>query len=186
MPPSPQTVRELLDSTYRDESRAILAALVRLLGNFDYAEDALHDACAIAADKWPLEGPPENPRAWLISTARFLAIDELRRRDRFDAARQWIAHQSENAWTSPSRETEDNVADDTLRLIFTCCHPALTPEAKIALTLREVCKLTTEEIARACLIPPAALAQRIVRANPKLGIPASRMKCPKKSNCPTV
>jgi RNA polymerase sigma-70 factor (ECF subfamily) len=157
---------EVLDSIYRAESGRILATLIRLLGDFDLAEEAMHDAFAVALDRWSSDGPPANPRAWLISTGRFKAIDALRRRARFDASQEEIAARLE----AQSIESEDDpsVEDDRLRLIFICCHPLLAPEARVALTLREVCGLTTEEIARAFLTTPSTLAQRIVRAKAKI------------------
>jgi RNA polymerase sigma-70 factor (ECF subfamily) len=145
----------------------VLATLIRLLGSFDLAEEATHDAFAAALDSWPRDGFPEKPRAWLISTGRFKAIDRLRRGARFDAALAAIADQLEAHTTGPTTfvdEPASGLEDDRLRLIFTCCHPALTPDARVALTLREVCGLTTEEIARAFLTPAPTLAQRIVRA----------------------
>jgi len=145
-----------------------LATLIRLLGDFDLAEDAVHDAFAIALERWPLDGVPANPRAWLISTGRFKAIDALRRCARFDASQEKITAQIENATNDSAQGTYDGLADDQLRLIFTCCHPALAPEARVALTLREVCGLTTEEIARAFLTTAPTLAQRIVRAKAKI------------------
>jgi RNA polymerase sigma-70 factor, ECF subfamily len=164
-------IRELLDSLYRVESGRILATLIRLLGDFDLAEEAMHEAFAAALSTWPSSGVPENPRPWLISTARFKAIDTLRRRARFDASQDQLAHHLEAQWSSSERSNgneEDTLEDDQLRLIFTCCHPLLAPEAQVALTLREVCGLTTEEIARAFLTTPATLAQRIVRAKTKI------------------
>jgi RNA polymerase sigma-70 factor (ECF subfamily) len=160
-------VRERIDALYRSESRRVLATLIRLLGDFDLAEEAFHDAFAAALDRWPIEGVPDQPRAWLISAGRFTAIDRLRRAARFDAAREAIADAIEAA---ARREPEDPAAvdDDRLRLIFTCCHPALTADARIALTLREVCGLATEEIARAFLVPAPTVAQRIVRAKAKI------------------
>jgi len=145
-----------------------LATLIRLLGDFDLAEDAVHDAFATALERWPLDGVPANPRSWLISTGRFKAIDALRRRARFDASQEKIAAQLENATDDSAQGTYDGLADDQLRLIFTCCHPALAPEARVALTLREICGLTTEEIARAFLTAAPTLAQRIVRAKAKI------------------
>jgi len=145
-----------------------LATLIRLLGDFDLAEDAVHDAFATALERWPLDGVPANPRAWLISTGRFKAIDVLRRRARFDASQEKITAQHENATDDSAQGIYDGLADDQLRLIFTCCHPALAPEARVALTLREVCGLTTEEIARAFLTSAPTLAQRIVRAKAKI------------------
>src|SRR5690349_18852106 len=166
-----EPIRALLDSLYRADSGRILATLIRLLGDFDLAEEAMHEAFAAALSMWPRSGVPDNPRPWLISTARFKAIDTLRRRTRFDASQDELARyleaQSSSAEGSNQNE-EDSLEDDRLRLIFTCCHPALPPEAQIALTLREVCGLTTEEIARAFLITPATLAQRIVRAKTKI------------------
>ena len=159
-------VRARVDEVYRTESRRVLATLIRLLGDFDLAEEALHDAFAAALDRWPIEGLPGNPRAWLVSAGRFKAIDGLRRRARFDVALIEIALRLE---TEPEPEVDAHaVEDDQLRLIFTCCHPALPPDAQIALTLREVCGLTTEAIAHAFLASPPAVAQRIVRAKAKI------------------
>jgi RNA polymerase sigma-70 factor (ECF subfamily) len=160
-------VHETVSAIYAAESRRVLATLIRLLGDFDSAEEALHDAFRAALEQWPREGVPGNPRAWLVSTGRFKAIDGMRRRSRFDALDEERAAEigvvDEEAWAEP-----EVVADDRLRLIFTCCHPALSPEAQIALTLREVCGLTTEEIAAAFLTPAPTLAQRIVRAKAKI------------------
>jgi RNA polymerase sigma-70 factor, ECF subfamily len=166
-------IRELLDSLYRVDSGRILATLIRLLGDFDLAEEAMHEAFAAALSVWPTNGVPGNPRPWLISTARFKAIDTLRRRARFDASQDDLAHHLEAQWSSAEKSNEDsleqhNLEDDRLRLIFTCCHPLLAPEARVALTLREVCGLTTEEIAKAFLTTPRTLAQRIVRAKAKI------------------
>jgi RNA polymerase sigma-70 factor (ECF subfamily) len=171
--PSPQQIRELLDSLYRADSRRILATLIRLLGDFDLAEEAMHEAFAAALSLWPGNGVPNNPRPWLISTARFKAIDTLRRRARFDASQDEFVRHLETQWSEAESskersEIEDRVEDDRLRLIFTCCHPSLPPEAHVALTLREVCGLTTEEIAKAFLTTPSTLAQRIVRAKAKI------------------
>ena len=174
-----EQIRELLDSLYRVDSGRILATLIRLLGDFDLAEEAMHEAFAAALSLWPRSGVPGNPRPWLISTARFKAIDTLRRRARFDASQdelvryleaQWSSLEKSNAEARSNEEDhlEDGFEDDRLRLIFTCCHPALPPEAHVALTLREVCGLTTEEIAKAFLITPRTLAQRIVRAKAKI------------------
>jgi RNA polymerase sigma-70 factor (ECF subfamily) len=171
---STEQIRELLDSLYRAESGRILATLIRLLGDFDLAEEAMHEAFAAALSLWPESGVPGNPRPWLISTARFKAIDTLRRRARFDASQDELVRYLEAQWSSTGRSNEgdsledDRLEDDRLRLIFTCCHPALAPEARVALTLREVCGLTTEEIARAFLTTPRTLAQRIVRAKAKI------------------
>src|SRR3954469_19944588 len=147
---SAEQIRELLDSLYRVDSRRILATLIRLLGDFDLAEEAMHEAFAAALSLWPSSGVPGNPRPWLISTARFKAIDTLRRRARFDASQDELARYLEAQWSSAewSSDDDDIFDDDRLRLIFTCCHPSLAPEARVALTLREVCGLTTEEIAR--------------------------------------
>ena len=163
----PQDVRETVDTVYRNESRRVLATLIRLLGDFDLAEEAMHDAFATAMDVWSREGLPRNPRSWLISTGRFKGIDTLRRRARSERSMSELLLRIEQ--NDQDVELEDNeVADDRLRLIFTCCHPALSPDAQIALTLREVCGLTTEEIARAYLTKPSAVAQRIVRAKSKI------------------
>jgi RNA polymerase sigma-70 factor, ECF subfamily len=165
-------VESTVEAVYRAESRRVLATLIRILGNFDLAEDAMQDAFAAAVRSWPVDGVPRNPRAWLISTGRFKAIDALRRRARFDASTGELVRRLQE--TSPPDPDTDAIEDDRLRLIFTCCHPALPHPARIALTLREVCGLTTEEIARAFLIPTATLAQRIVRAKAKIrdaGIP---------------
>jgi len=161
-------IREALDKVYSTESRRILATLIRLLGDFDVAEDALHDAFAAAAEQWPVEGIPANPRAWLVSTGRFKAIDGMRRRARFDSSLDDVADRLEAETVDPHTEIDKGIEDDELRLIFTCCHPALAPEARVALTLREVCDLTTEEIARSFLTTPPTLAQRIVRAKAKI------------------
>uniref|UniRef100_A0A7C2NW30 RNA polymerase sigma factor n=1 Tax=Schlesneria paludicola TaxID=360056 RepID=A0A7C2NW30_9PLAN len=161
-------VRELVATLYRTESRRVFATLIRLLGDFDLAEEALHDAFASAVEQWPREGVPANPRAWLVSAGRFKAIDAMRRRARFDASLSELAERLDTE-THPELDQEAQaVADDRLRLIFTCCHPALAPEARVALTLREVCGLTTEQIASAFLTTPSTLAQRIVRAKAKI------------------
>ncbi len=170
---STEQIRELLDSLYRVDSGRILATLIRLLGDFDLAEEAMHEAFAAALSLWPRSGVPGNPRPWLISTARFKAIDTLRRRARFDASQDELVRYLEAQLSSAERSNEedsleDGLEDDRLRLIFTCCHPSLAPEARVALTLREVCGLTTEEIAKAFLITPRTLAQRIVRAKAKI------------------
>ena len=160
-------VRETIDAIYRADSRRVLATLIRLLGDFDLAEEALHDAFTAAVERWPAEGVPLNPRAWLVSTGRFKAVDRLRRGARFDAASAEIARRLEDE-SSTVPIDDDGIEDDRLRLIFTCCHPALGPDARIALTLREVCGLTTEEIARAFLTGGPTMAQRIVRAKGKI------------------
>lgn len=166
---STEHIRELLDSLYREDSGRILATLIRLLGDFDLAEEAMHEAFAAALSVWPTSGVPDNPRPWLISTARFKAIDTLRRRARVDASQDDLVRYLEAQWNAvESSNEEDSLEDDRLRLIFTCCHPSLAPEAQVALTLRAVCGLTTEEIAKAFLITPRTLAQRIVRAKAKI------------------
>jgi RNA polymerase sigma-70 factor (ECF subfamily) len=166
--------RERIDAVYRSDSRRVLATLIRLLGDFDLAEEALHDAFASAVEQWPVAGVPGNPRAWLVSTGRFKAVDRLRRRAKFDNSLAPLLARFSAPGVPPPEVDDEGVADDRLRLIFTCCHPALNPDAQIALTLREVCGLTTEEIARAFLTPAPTLAQRIVRAKAKIreaGIP---------------
>src|SRR5713226_8824450 len=165
----PEELSRAIEALYRSESGRILATLVRLLGDLDLAEEAMHEAFAAALSLWPRSGVPGNPRPWLISTARFKAIDTLRRRARFDASQDELVRYLEAQWSSAERSNEeDSLEDDRLRLIFTCCHPSLAPEAHVALTLREVCGLTTEEIAKAFLITPRTLAQRIVRAKAKI------------------
>jgi len=161
-------VREVVDAVYRSESRQVLATLIRLLGDFETAEEALHDAFAVAVEHWARDGVPANPRAWLVSTGRFKAIDGMRRRARFDASLTELAKQLESSTSDAEEWDEESVGDDRLRLIFTCCHPALAPEAQVTMTLREVCGLTTEEIARPFLTKPATVAQRIVRAKAKI------------------
>ncbi len=163
-----KTVREVVEAIYRTESRQVLATLIRLLGDFDAAEEALHDAFTVAVEQWTRDGVPANPRAWLVSTGRFKAIDGMRRRARFDASLTELAKQLEQSTSDAEEWNDESVEDDPLRLIFTCCHPALAPEAQVAMTLREVCGLTTEEIARPFLTKPATVAQRIVRAKAKI------------------
>ena len=163
-----------MEEVYRSESRRVLATLIRLLRDFDFAEEALHDAFAAAIEQWPRDGIPVNPRAWLVSAGRFKAIDGMRRRARFDASLFELANQLDAVVDDPADADGETLEDDRLRLIFTCCHPALGADAQVALTLREVCGLTTEEIASAFLTEPATLAQRIVRAKAKIrdaGIP---------------
>jgi RNA polymerase sigma-70 factor, ECF subfamily len=159
---------ELVDAVYRSESRQVLATLIRLLGDFDAAEEALHDAFTVAVEQWARDGVPANPRAWLVSTGRHKAIDAMRRRARFDASLTELAKQLESSTSDAEEWDDESVADDRLRLIFTCCHPALPPGAQAAMTLREVCGLTTDEIARAFLTRPSTVAQRIVRAKAKV------------------
>src|SRR5882762_11320874 len=160
--------REAVEAIYRSDSRRVLATLIRLLGDFDLAEEALHDAFASAVEQWPREGTPANPRAWLVSTGRFKAIDSMRRRARFDASLGELAKQLDAGFSGAVEPEGQDLEDDRLRLIFTCCHPALPPDAQLALTLREVCGLTTEEIARAFLTSAPTMAKRIVRAKAKI------------------
>jgi len=181
---SVQDIRKILDETYTNESRRILATLIRLLGDFDVAEDAMHDAFATAAEQWQQEGIPSNPRAWLVSTGRFKAIDAMRRRARFDSNLEQIVDKLEADTADPAEQIDKGIEDDELRLIFTCCHSALSPEARIALTLREVCGLTTEEIARAFLIRPPTIAQRIVRAKAKIREARIPYRVPSESELP--
>src|SRR5438093_10403154 len=162
------SVHETVNAVYLSDSRRVLATLIRLLGDFDLAEEALHDAFRAALEQWPRDGVPGNPRAWLVSAGRFKAIDAMRRRARFNASLATIAERIEADSHYAAIADDEAVEDDRLRLIFTCCHPALSAEARIALTLREVCGLTTEEIARAFFTAPPTLAQRIVRAKAKI------------------
>ncbi len=166
----PASIEALINSIYRSESRRVLATLIRLLKDFDIAEEALQDAFTAALHQWPSEGVPQNPRAWLVSTGRFKAIDQIRKRARMNTSWEDIAEKLEEELLTDGDEYTDthNIEDDQLRLIFTCCHPSLAPEAQMALTLREVCGLTTEAIARAFLTTPSTLAQRIVRAKNKI------------------
>src|SRR5215813_4737604 len=171
-PPVAEQFSRTIETLYRSESGRVLATLVRLLGDLDLAEEAMHEAFAVALETWPQTGIPDKPRPWLISTARFKAIDAMRRRARFEGAQRDLVAHMESRVNDPPLEVEDfgdeEIDDDRLRLIFTCCHPALPPEGQVALTLREICGLTTEEIARAFLVTPATLAQRIVRAKAKI------------------
>ncbi|BAV76765.1 RNA polymerase sigma factor, sigma-70 family [Pseudomonas chlororaphis subsp. aurantiaca] len=167
MPAAAQdSVKALVETVYRNESRRILATLIRLLGDFDLAEEALHEAFFVAVERWQRDGVPDNPRAWLVSAGRFKAIDGLRRRARFAASQAALVSQLEEL--EQADWSEEDLEDDRLRLIFTCCHPALAADAQVPLTLREICDLTTEEIARAFLSTPATIAQRIVRAKAKI------------------
>lgn len=170
----PDQVRQAVDEVYRTESRRVLATLIRLLRDFDLAEEAMHEAFASAVDQWARDGVPANPRAWLVSAGRFKAIDSVRRRARLDASRQAVADRLEATASANAAQSDHEIEDDRLRLIFTCCHPALAATTQVALTMREVCGLTTEEIARAFLTAPATVAQRIVRGKSKIrdaGIP---------------
>ena len=164
----PVGVDQIVDEVYRSESRRVLATLIHLLGDFDRAEEAMHDAFAAAVEQWPQKGVPANPRAWLVSTGRFKAIDAMRRGARFGTSLEDLEQQPSGPAFEPEEWDEQSVEDDRLRLIFTCCHPALPPDAQIALTLREVCGLTTEEIARAFLTGAPTIAKRIVRAKAKI------------------
>jgi RNA polymerase sigma-70 factor (ECF subfamily) len=166
--PAAESMREFLAETYRAESRRVFASLIRLLGDFDLAEEALHDAFVAAAEQWPRTGVPDQPRAWLVSAGRFKAISFLRRRARFDASLRDISHRLEELAGEGSAGDGEDIKDDRLRLIFTCCHPALAPAAQVAITLREVCGLKTEEIAAAFLTTPSTIAQRIVRGKAKI------------------
>jgi RNA polymerase sigma-70 factor, ECF subfamily len=164
-----ENISEVVDAVYREESRRVFATLIRLLGDFDLAEEALHDAFRAALEQWPRDGVPANPRSWLVSAGRFKGIDRIRRQSRFDVLDGMELDGMKNiATVEPEVWEGEGVEDDRLRLIFTCCHPALAPDAQVALTLREVCGLTTEEIARAYLTPAPTLAQRIVRAKAKI------------------
>jgi len=163
-----ERTRAQVEAVYQADSRRVLATLIRLLGDFDLAEEALHEAFAAAVERWPRDGVPANPRAWLVSAGRFKAIDVLRRRARFDRSLAELAERLDAEPDEPGGSDAESVEDDRLRLIFTCCHPALAPDAQAALTLREVCGLTTEEIARAFLAAPPTVAQRIVRAKAKI------------------
>jgi RNA polymerase sigma-70 factor, ECF subfamily len=163
-----ENARNTVDAVYRSDSRHVLATLIRLLGDFDIAEEALHDAFRAALEQWPRDGVPANPRAWLVSTGRFKAIDAIRRHTRFEPLPDDIDRRLAADTDDPEAWNDESIKDDRLRLIFTCCHPALSPDAQVAMTLREVCGLTTEEVARAFLSSPPTVAQRIVRAKAKI------------------
>jgi RNA polymerase sigma-70 factor, ECF subfamily len=163
-----ERARHTVDAVYRSDSRHVLATLIRLLGDFDIAEEALHDAFRAALEQWPRDGVPANPRAWLVSTGRFKAIDAIRRRTRFEPLPDDIDRRLAADTDDPEPWNDESIKDDRLRLVFTCCHPALSPDAQVAMTLREVCGLTTEEVARAFLSSPPTVAQRIVRAKAKI------------------
>ena len=177
-------IKETLENIYQTESRRVLATLIRLLKDFDLAEDALHDAFAAALQQWPAEGLPANPRAWLVSTGRFKAIDKLRKTSRFDTSLSDLAERLQSEPTFQPDLDPGTVKDDQLRLIFTCCHPALPADARVALTLREVCGLTTEQIARAFLASPPTIAQRIVRAKAKIRDAQIPYQIPSRSDLP--
>jgi RNA polymerase sigma-70 factor (ECF subfamily) len=178
-----EQARNRVDSVYRSEARRVFATLIRLLGDFDLAEEALHDAFRAALEQWPRDGTPANPRAWLVSAGRFKGIDRMRRRARFDPLDD-VASQVEALADDTAVSDDEDIEDDRLRLIFTCCHPALPPDAQVALTLREVCGLTTEEIAHAYLTAPPTLAQRIVRAKSKIRVARIPYQVPSQDELP--
>ena len=179
-----ELARDKVDAVYRSDSRHVLATLIRLLGDFDLAEEALHDAFRAALEQWPRDGVPANPRAWLVSTGRFKAIDAIRRRSRFEPLPDDIDRRVVADGDDSEGWSEESIKDDRLRLIFTCCHPALAPDAQVAMTLREVCGLTTEEVARAFLSSPPTVAQRIVRAKAKIRAARIPYEVPSASDLP--
>jgi RNA polymerase sigma-70 factor, ECF subfamily len=179
-----ESIRATVDVVYRTESRRVLATLIRLLGDFELAEEALHDAFTAAVEQWPRDGVPANPRAWLVSAGRFKAIDGIRRRARFDASLTEVAERLHSQASEPLVLDDESLGDDRLRLVFTCCHPALAPEAQVALTLREICGLTTEEIGRAFLTATPTIAQRIVRAKAKIRTARIPYKVPSRAELP--
>jgi RNA polymerase sigma-70 factor, ECF subfamily len=178
------SIQATVDAVYRTESRRVLATLIRLLGDFDLAEEALHDAFTAAVEQWPRDGVPANPRAWLVSAGRFKAIDGIRRRARFDASLTEVAERLHSEASEPLVLDDESLGDDRLRLVFTCCHPALAPEAQVALTLREICGLTTEEIGRAFLTATPTIAQRIVRAKAKIRTARIPYRVPTRAELP--
>jgi len=171
------TLRPWLDSFYQQESRRILATLIRLLGDFDVAEEAMHEAFSIALQRWEVEGIPTNPRAWMVSTARFKAIDQIRRRAKFDTSFEDVADDLAEQLHHEPDYADETIEDDRLRLIFTCCHPSLSPEAQLALTLREVCGLSTEEVASAFLSTTPTMRNELFAPKPKFAMPKFPTKC---------